>query len=522
MSRAWVGVSVLALLLAPRTSAAQAYLPGTQPGERGIEFAKLRQCALCHSARKPVDYLDPHGAWETGMMAHAGQDPVFQAALEVANTDLEGAGGYCLRCHTPRGWIEGRAWTHDLSALEDEDLRGITCDICHRMVDPRAEEAARFVAKVPPGYGNAMMVIDDRFVVRGPYEEQFERDGGLHPHENVRDPFQSSSALCGTCHDFSNPFQVDDPVTKPPHSYAPLVRTYSEWAASAFAKEGPDATCQGCHYPHIEGGSQASRYSSPHRDHFVRMGALGGATWTKEAVAHLYRRDADADALAEGARRSRAYLKTAAALRLTVTEGKARLRVTNLTGHKLPTGYPEGTRMWISMRFLGANGAVLDEKGVFKEQSVRVLGERVAVPTLIDPDETTVYEVWSGMTDAQAAKFGKEPGRSFHFILNDTILKDNRIPPRGFTNRAFAARNAQPVGATYRDWQHYDIRTFDVPEGTQRVEARLMYQSASWEYVRFLIRENGDKPQAKRLWDVYRDTGMCPPEVVAEASADLD
>ena len=52
------------------------------------------------------------------------------------------------------------------------------------------------------------------------------------------------------------------------------------------------------------------------------------------------------------------------------------------------------------------------------------------MPTLIDPDDTTVFEIKPGMSEAIAKKFNKELGPSFHFVLNDTIFKDNRFRRR--------------------------------------------------------------------------------------------
>ena len=59
-------------------------------------------------------------------------------------------------------------------------------------------------------------------------------------------------------------------------------------------------------------------------------------------------------ALEHGKQKARSFLQTAATLDLTFPgPGQARLRITNQTGHKLPTGYPEGRRMWVNVRFLG-------------------------------------------------------------------------------------------------------------------------------------------------------------------------
>ena len=52
-------------------------------------------------------------------------------------------------------------------------------------------------------------------------------------------------------------------------------------------------------------------------------------------------------------------------------------------------------------------------------------------------DDLVVYEVKQGLTPELAAGTGLEAGPSFHFALNNTILLDNRIPPRGFTRAAF-------------------------------------------------------------------------------------
>jgi hypothetical protein len=143
----------------------------------------------------------------------------------------------------------------------------------------------------------------------------------------------------------------------------------------------------------------------------------------------------------------------------------------------------------------------------------------VTVPTLLDPQRTRVYESLPGISDEQAARYGKTPGKSFHFVLNDVILKDNRIPPEGFTNAAFAERLCAPVGATYADGQHWDDFKFPLPAGTATVVTRLMYQSVSWEYIRFLAEENRTDDWGRRLLEAWEQTGRCPPEVIAEAVA---
>jgi hypothetical protein len=513
-----MGHRPLAALLASSLAAAAAaqpsgiFLPGTQPGENDIEFGRVDQCLMCHS-QTPNGDADPYFSWAGGMMAHSARDPVFRAALAVANQDVAGIGEWCFRCHAPRGWLEGRA-TPDGSSLTREDLNGISCEVCHRFVDPLSDEAAGMVQHQPPGYGNGMLVADATNIVRGPYG-----DGtGAMPHRVMKSPFHAASELCAPCHTVSNPLLAEDPTTQPPHEYGHIDRTYSEWLLSDFPSRGREGTCQACHYPAVEGGGQASRFGSPKREHFATHGPVGGSTWVQDATFLAWDgRGMVPKALEAGKQRARELLKTAATLELTFPEtGRAVLRVTNNTGHKLPSGAPEGRRMWVSAAFLGADGAVLGEIGRYGERTAD-LGEMVVnVPTLLDPDRTRVYECLPGMSPEQAARHGKTPGKSFHLVLNDMTVKDNRIPPAGFSNARYAEHGCAPVAATYADGQHWDDVPLDLPEGTATVRVRLMYQSVSWEYIRFLAEENRTDDWGRKLYDLWTRTDRCPPEVIAE------
>ncbi len=497
--------------------AAGIILPGTQPNEGGVELGRVAQCILCHANTKN-GAADPYASWHGSMMGQAARDPVFRAALAVANQDIPGSGEYCIRCHAPRGWLAGRSAKTDGSLLNREDLHGVSCDVCHHLVDPLSAEAKALAKAIPPGYGNAMMVVDPENVARGPYADA----KGAMPHQTMKSDYQASSELCANCHNVSNPFQAQDVNTQPPHAYGHIERTYSEWALSDFAKKESRQTCQSCHFARVPGGGQASKYGDLHRDYFVSHSAVGGSTWVQDAILRIWGtkagRDLDRDALKAAQEHAREFLKTAAALRLDVAEGKARLTITNLTGHKLPTGYPEGRRMWINLRFLDDAGKLLGEIGRYGETNALLGGTKVKVPTLLDPERTRVYECKPGLSKAQAEKFKKAEGPSFHFVLNDITVKDNRIPPRGFKRAAFAEHLCAPVGADYADGQHWDAAEFPVPAGTRRVEARLMYQSVSWEYLKFLHEENRTDQWGADLSEAWENTGRCPPEVMASIS----
>ena len=177
--------------------------------------------------------------------------------------------------------------------------------------------------------------------------------------------------------------------------------------------------------------------------------------------------------------------------------------------------------MWVNLRFLAADGKLVGEVGRYAEAKDTLAGEAVTAPTLLDPDGTRVYECLPGMSEVQAKKHGKKPGKSFHFVPQRCHRQGQSHPAAGIQrNEAFAEHLAAPVGATYADGQHWDDFAFALPAGTAQVEARLMHQSVTWEYIKFLAEENRTDdwgPQTSMAPGA--ETGMCPPEMVAETAA---
>jgi hypothetical protein len=518
MNRAYLFFAAVAVSLFPEAQApAQVFLPGTQPNENDVRISKVNLCRSCHS-KTGDDEADPYKTWQGGMMSQASRDPVYLAALTIANQDLPGVGEYCIRCHSPAGWMEGRSSEPDGSALTEHDRHGVSCAICHRLADPLSEEGRNLVETPPPGYGNGMMVVAENDTVFGPYEDS----PPVKSHKTRQSEFTASSELCATCHDVSNPLAANDIRTDPPHTYGIIERTYSEWLLSDYSKGDDKRTCQSCHFPAVEGGGLAARHKDAfHRDYLVQHGPVGGSIWVQQAIIDIYGKDTvDADALINGIRKTREFLKTAADLDLSFPEeGQVRLRVTNLTGHKLPTGYIEGRRMWVNVKFLDAEGAIIKEIGEYKMIETEIAGTKITARSLTDASETRVYECLPGLSDEQAAKYGKTPGKSFHFVLNDTIMRDTRIPPKGFNNAAFAERGCAPVGIEYADGQYWDDITFKLPEGCTAVEASLIYEPVTMEYIRFLVEENQTDGTGKTLLNAWRNVGDTTAAVIATVKA---
>ena len=240
-------------------------LPGTQPGHLVDAIVDPTTCNSCHTA--PI-----YTAWRGSMMSQAGRDPLFWAALHVAEQDVPGSGDYCLRCHSPKGWFEGRSHPTDGSALQPKDLSaGIACEVCHRAVSPAPsgpgtdaaavtrDAAIRAVlaqeGQLPPTdhVGSAMLILDPEDNRRGPFSFT---SPPPHPKATWRttllgqdvDPV-AEAGLCGTCHNLDNPGLSWDAARNqywpnaedtPPPSVAkdsmfPVERTFDEWLNSDYA-----------------------------------------------------------------------------------------------------------------------------------------------------------------------------------------------------------------------------------------------------------------------------------------------
>jgi hypothetical protein len=519
-------------------------LPGSQPMQSGT-IETSTSCTNCHGGYAAA--VEPGFNWKGSMMAHAARDPLFYAALAIANQDAAGSGDLCIRCHTPKGWLEGRSVPPDGSALTAADRDGVTCAFCHNLVKPTPlgvnpypadslytattyeldQQYLMTLLDIPPAAGSGMYVVDANDTRRGPYS-----DIASPQHLMGYSPFHRDAALCGTCHDVSNPALSRDSTgvyvlngndsaapSFDPSTHFPVERTYSEWRMSAYnspagvfapqfgGNKTNVSSCQDCHMRDVT-GKGCNRPISPVRNDLPLHDLTGGNTFALKLVAALYPTEVDTAAIAAGIERARFMLQNAASLDLELSPlwsgWRARVRITNETGHKLPTGYVEGRRMWIWLRAFTAGDSLIYESGAY-DSATAVLAH--------DPD-IKVYECDLGISPAMATATGLAAGPSFHFVLNDMIYKDNRIPPRGFTNANFAAVQAAPVGTTYTDGQYWDDTFYNLPPETHHVTVVLRYQTSSKEYIEFLRNQNTTNSAGEVLYNAWAANGKSFPETM--------
>jgi hypothetical protein len=490
----------------------------------------------------------------------------------------------------------------------------------------QGSQSAPFVANdklVPPqGYfGSGMLSLYPGSAKLGPYADADAR------HQFLPSQFHRRVEFCGSCHDVSNPVVGDlapgagkqpggDPVVQSrtlgsavstkaafnnfPFRYGVVERTWSEFMSgalsrtrvsnyaslpvdlkagaikAAFDSAGGDYrdgtaryfSCQTCHMRAVT-GQGCNKVGVATRTDLPLHDMTGGNAWAADAIRHQNGAgtlrlgggltSVQLDALAAGKVRAQQQLRLAASLRV---NGNV-VRVTNLTGHKLISGYPEGRRMWINVRWYDASNRLLREDGAYGPIAVTIDGAPRTVNSLVrlDDPNTKVYQAHYGMTQEwanQLLDLGYPPDlvlaydrvtgavdyrlwelaaqplgtshETFHFVLNDTVIDDNRIPPFGFAYDEARRRNALPVPAAQYgsptaggSYQHYDDVALNPPSGATYADVRLMYQSTSWEYVQFLKLANNKTnaflaAEGDNLLATWQATGMAEPYVMASAS----
>jgi len=505
-----VPIAVLVLALAvPRAAHAAGTPPGGLVG--GAPIAGAMTCKSCHGGFPTSDgklYM-PWDTWAGSMMANAARDPLFLASVTVAEQDRPGSGAFCLRCHTPSAYVASHTTPGDGSALDDVDREGVQCAVCHRSIDGSQSPISDANA---PYIGNAQLYFDVGTNYGAPYHGPYD-DSSSSVHDSVGDPFTSGddSRLCGQCHQVDNPtehlYDASGADTGKPF---PLDTTYEEWQQSSFASGAGARSCQSCHMPAVNGsypvGSGSGDRDKPPRHDFV-----GGNDWgpalLKAAFPGL--RDAQYDYT-----RATAQANLAAAAKLEIktlpTEGPASgaitaaVRVTNLAGHKFPTGYADGRRAWLEIAVVDGSGAADVQSGAYD----------AATGALTEDAQLRLYE----------AVHGRDGNPEDHIVLHRQILRDSRIPPAGFKPTA----HTQPVGlisfsdgaggVNAFDDASFEILLPDTQGADVTVRVRLFYQAMTASHVAALATANTTDDRGTKLMQLWQQTGGAAPFVIAEVT----
>lgn len=474
---------------------------GTPPGSID-NLVPPGVCQQCHAYTSTNIYA----AWSTSAHGYGAIDPVFNAALFNASRQVKDVERWCTQCHRPENWLQGHP-------LNEQDRSGITCSVCHRAVAPDSTDVMDQAALdrawrmdlTPPRArelgGSGALIVDQYDLRRG---TNFLNAAA--PHGKWQSSYQGESALCGGCHSVYALHLAPDPVTgefvlgRPDIANGEkpffLQSTYPEWLHSQYAAPLQAKQCQDCHMPFKDGyvalpdkGGQP-RLVPMHTfaggnlfilEIFDRIGGLIDTSEARAAVTNL--------------------LTQSVAITPTINGSTLDVDVTCLAGHKCPTGYEEGRAWILQVEQLDGNGQRLACSGCWDETRHTINGYE-ARPT--DPDydpELIEFAVHFGVTGTHALQLGMTPGASFNLALNNSVIRDTRLPPCGWNAAAYQALGIAPT-APYVPGSCTTVVHYSIKPGAKQIVVRVLHWSHTTPYLQFLREAGGDF--GRTLWNAWQ------------------
>ena len=505
-------------------------------------FSHSDECIACHN-----NLVTPAGedvsigaTWRSTMMANSARDPYWQAGVRRETTDhpMHAAAiqDECAGCHMPMATQIARAaggkgemFAHlpikprGGSEIHRLAADGVSCTVCHQIsserLGTRQSFNGEFVIKPTPAAGARAIV--------GPYRIDAGRTTIMRSVSGFvqeEAPHIKQSELCASCHTLIT--QALGPKGEVIGSL-PEQMNFQEWQHSDFNKE--QRSCQSCHMPAAQGPIRAASVLGDSRDTLARHVFIGGNAYMVRLL-NRYRAELGVTALpSELEATARATVRqlqqdtaTVSVLSPTLSGGTLAfdVEVGNLTGHKLPTGYPS-RRLWLHATVKNARGETIFESGAFSPSGAIAGNDGDEDPLRFEPH----YEEITRPEQVQIYEpiLGDIGGKPTTGLLTATqYLKDNRLLPRGF-DKATADAEIGVYGDAKSDLDFAgggDRVRYRIPVsqgGRFTVDVELRYQSIAYRWAQNLARY--DAPEPKRFVSYYKDTSAESSVVIATASS---
>ncbi|MCB9048312.1 MAG: T9SS type A sorting domain-containing protein [Lewinellaceae bacterium] len=511
------------------------------PIDSTIIFPTAGNCSGCHgfdtNGYAMVDFfgndVNIHDDWRATMMANAAKDPFWRAKVshEILVTPAEFHDAIetkCTSCHAPNGHYTALYRGHGKYTMEDllQDtigLDGVTCTTCHKISTEQFGDTH-----------SGDIRFDTNRVVYGPYFLPFAPPMadfvGLEP---LFGDHVTEAGLCAPCHTL---------LTEPISTDGQLIgttfveqATYHEWLNSAYEQE---QSCQGCHMPRLEEPIVISANylflegRSPYGLH-----ELAGANTFMLQLMKEHRQELGIDALPEhfdatidatfNMLQNKSLYSSLDWMGVEEDTAYFELKLTNRAGHKFPSGYPS-RRLFIEFVVETEDGEILFHSGRFNE-NYELMDENPGVEphyaVINRPDQVQIYEMVAG----------NDVG-NFTVVLEHaySMLKDNRLPPRGFSTADEVYDTTRIVGRALEDENfNYDngeegsgsdLLEFHIPtlgyEGLVQVTARAYYHSLPPKWLAPIFAES--TPQIDTFRHMFNRMDNAPVLVAEHVLAGIE
>ena len=550
MTRWWSRLVVFAV--APLGAALTFGLVEIQ-GARDVRSAHLFRtsddCMACHNSLHTPSGEDVSigASWRASMMANSARDPYWQAAVRRETLDHPAAAhaiqDECSKCHMPMARTEavlsgreGEVFAHlpvGKGAARGDRLAhdGVSCSICHQITGDKLGTPASFtggyVVGSAPALGKSSHAVEARPIF-GPFEVDKGLTAIMHSATQFRQTQAShirQSELCATCHTlFTKALGPGGEIVGEIPEQVP----YLEWRHSAFPSE--ERGCQSCHMPRVEEEMPISSVLGQPRTGLARHGFVGGNAFMLRML-NRYRVELAVASLPgeldEAVRQTVLNLQTASAAvtveRAEIAGGRldVDVAVRNLTGHKLPTGYPS-RRAWLHVAVRARSGRLVFESGAVAPTGSIAGNDNDIDPTKFEPHYTEVRE--AGQVQIYESVMSDRAGVPTTGLLTGVrYLKDNRLAPRGF-EKSSAHPDIAVVGGAAQDADFGDgadrVRySVDVAgtNGPLEIDVELRFQAIGFRWADNLRKYDAAEP--RRFVTYYDAMSAAASEILARASA---
>jgi hypothetical protein len=403
---------------------------------------------------------------------------------------------------------------------------GVSCTVCHQITSERLGTPASFTG----GYVLNVASPAGQQPMFGPFQvdegrTQVMRSAtGLTPTESLH---VRRSEICATCHTlFTAALDAEGRAVGRLPEQVPFL----EWQHSAYDAE---RSCQDCHMPPVAEPTPIASVLGETREGLSRHTFLGGNFFMLRML-NRYRHElgvtappheleAAAMATERQLRADTATVRIADARRAGAS-ATFTVIVENVTGHKLPTGYPS-RRAWLHVTARDATGQVLFESGAVAPTGAIAGNANDEDAARFEPhydeirsaDQVQIYE--AVMVDLK--------GRPTTGLLQGVrYVKDNRLLPRGFDKSTASADVAvHGLAAGDADFQSGGDRVrfaivVSKAQGPITLETELRFQTISFRWARNLATYAA--AETKRFASYYDSTAQGSTLVVARAVMTID
>lgn len=449
-------ISYIFLILLVMVLLTSGYLIYQQPlsSQTNTWFSASGNCEMCHGAsnfalRDEQGYdVSPVTNWRSTMLANSSNDPFWRAKVKhegLSNPEHKNAlENVCTRCHAPMGMMNAllnNLPEYNIDSLKHDEMGqdGISCNLCHQITDLNEQ------------LFSGTYEINKQKEIYGPYTnpitQQMFMNTGFTP---VYNEIINDSKLCGSCHTLiTNSVDEDGEFTGNTFIEQAL---YHEWENSIYAAQ--NISCQACHIPQINESIKIS--SRPGfitgRQPFGIHSFIGGNSF----MLNLLNSNHEELGLAGGTENFETTIQqtktmlTQNTINLDIYEASRtndsifiEVSLKNTAGHKFPTGFPS-RRAYLEFLVI-ANSDTLFHSGNKNSVALNHDDDEEFEPhykKITRENQVQIFEFVMGDSEGEVTTILE---RAFE------PLKDNRIPPEGFSQNHTNYDTVRVVGSAIND-----------------------------------------------------------------------